>query len=217
MRRCNWLVVSILAALCAAFYLGWLEPRKRHREFRRSVGVELSTLAREKELRSVSGTFLIPAFGLAGRGMPQKRFLTSFLFSGSQLLCWVNGKLNRCFGGLGDGMFGGAAGQSGQVFSRLGNIGVGKQPDRAKRPKSLGRRRVWRLGQEIGRSPASFRRHFATQGSAQGGTGQGTKLFQVTAGFFADGEFVVTELSDQLDDRRFVGRGHRGKVLAKER
>jgi hypothetical protein len=33
MRRCDWLVVLILAALCVAFYLGWLEPRKRHQEF----------------------------------------------------------------------------------------------------------------------------------------------------------------------------------------
>jgi hypothetical protein len=37
MRRCNWLAVSILAALCVALYLGWLEPRKRHQEFCRSV------------------------------------------------------------------------------------------------------------------------------------------------------------------------------------
>ena len=27
MRRCNWLTVSILAALCVAFYLGWLNDR----------------------------------------------------------------------------------------------------------------------------------------------------------------------------------------------
>jgi len=48
MRRCNWLAVSILATLCVAFYFGWLEPRKRHQEFCRSVGVELSTLAQGK-------------------------------------------------------------------------------------------------------------------------------------------------------------------------
>ena len=48
MRRCNWLVVSILAVLCVAFYLGWREPRKRRQEFCRSVRVELSTLGRGK-------------------------------------------------------------------------------------------------------------------------------------------------------------------------
>ena len=52
MRRCNWLAVSILATLCVAFYFGWLEPRKRHQEFCRSVGVELSTLAQGRRATS---------------------------------------------------------------------------------------------------------------------------------------------------------------------
>ena len=48
MTRRFWLIMLILAAVGVGFWLGWLEPRKRHQEFCQSVRAELSTLPKKR-------------------------------------------------------------------------------------------------------------------------------------------------------------------------